>query len=86
MSKQRCAYQIIPKLKLPLDHCNKALEDVDRELKPDVKLIEGDKGSRWRATRAAFLWKYREKDMIALQRNLGSSQAMLDSAIHVVHV
>ena len=77
----------IPKLKLPLEYCMKALEDLDRELKPYVRLVHNGSGSRWRRTlRTIFLWKYRETKVMSLQRNMVSAQSVLDSAVQVVHL
>ncbi|KAL6716764.1 hypothetical protein ACLMJK_006332 [Lecanora helva] len=71
--------RLSPVLMPPLKYCRKSLENVEEELRPFVKAIEGANDSKWRS----FQWKYREKDMIALQRNLSNSQIMLSSAIQV---
>lgn len=78
--------KFLPNLRLPLDHCMKALADVDCALKPYVKTLGSKGGSKWRVSSTAFLFKYREKDIESLQRGLLSTQSMLDSAVQVVHL
>ena len=76
--------RMIPRIQQPLNQCMKALDDVDRALRPYVKTVE--RGSRWRTYSASVMLKFREKDILSLQRNLANSQSVLDSAVQVVHL
>ena len=71
---------LVPILHAPLNSCLKALQDIDSALKPFVRQSGDARTSRWRG----FLWNFREKEFTALQRNLASSQSVLDSAVGVV--
>ena len=64
---------ITPKLQQPLDQCMKALDDVNCELRPYVKIVGGESGSKWRTYGVSFRWRYQEKEVLSLQRNLASS-------------
>ncbi|MCJ1243308.1 hypothetical protein MMC30_000505 [Trapelia coarctata] len=67
-------------LQSPLNNCMKSLHDIKGEIEPFVKPLSGISTSKWKA----FVWTFREKDVIALQRSLMSSQSLLDSAVAVV--
>jgi len=75
-----------PKLQQPLDQCMKALDDVTRELRPHVKIAGGESRSKWQNRRASIRWRYQEKNILSLQRNLASSHSVLDSAVQVAHL
>lgn len=75
-----------PMLQQPLNQCMKALDDVQRELRPYVKTTDSESRSRWRTLGASFRWRYREKDVLSLQRNLTNSQSVLDSAVGFAHL
>jgi len=72
--------RIVVVLQSPLNNCMKSLNDIKREIEPFVKPLSGTNTSKWKA----FIWTFREKDIIALQRALVSSQSLLDSAVAVV--
>ncbi len=70
-----------PVLMPPLNYCRKSLDDVDEGLRPFVKPLDRSaSASKWRA----FNWKYRERDVITLRRNLNNSQVMLSTAVQAV--
>ena len=69
-------------LHAPLVNCKTALQDIEKELAPFVKQDNNAKTSKWKA----FRFAYREKDVLALQRILESSQHSLDSAVTVVNL
>lgn len=58
----------------------KSLNDIKRDIEPFVKLLSGTNTRKWKA----FVWTFRETDVIALQRASVSSQSLLDSAVAVV--
>lgn len=75
--------RIVHILQSPLENCKDALNDIENELTPFVKSAKGTKMSKWKKV----LWSaYREKDVLALQRILQSSQHSLDSAVLVVNL
>ena len=66
----------------PLLNCKDALQKIETGISPFVKLNKGSNQSNWKW----FTWPYREREMIALQRRLLSSQQSLNSAIAVVNL
>ena len=63
-----------------------ALNEINRELRLYIRIVGGESGSKWRTCGASFRWRYQEKDVLSLQRNLTNSQCVLDSAVQVVHL
>ena len=69
-------------LNYPLNNCKVALEDIEKELKPFVRPLHKARLTKWKS----FQFTFREKNMLALQRMLRSSQHSLDSAVAVVNL
>ena len=72
--------RLVAILQSPLNNCMKSLSDIRRDIEPFVKPLSGTGTSKWKA----FVWTFRERDVMALQRTLISSQSLLDSAVAVV--
>jgi hypothetical protein len=67
-------------LQAPLDSCVEALNNVKREIEPFVSRLSGSNSSKWKA----FMWTFREKDIIVLQQALLNCQSSLNGAVAVV--
>lgn len=80
--RQHDQVQVAQVLYKPLRNCKDALQHIKTGISPFVKSDRGRNQRRWKR----LVWAYREKEMVALQRRLLSSQQSLSSAIAVVNL
>src|SRR5271170_2943417 len=72
----------IPLLKPPLENCTTALESILLAVKPYTKPSGESKKSRWRG----FVWTFREREVLMLQKTLMDYKMSLDIAISVANL
>jgi hypothetical protein len=71
--------QFLKQLHAPLQHCNKACNQIEEAIRPLTKLSDTSKSRKWKR---ALLWTKKKNEILTLQNFLVSYKSSLDIAIN----